>query len=112
MDIAIICTTVCVLVLCALVVWLSMVARAERRELYDRLQAGTLRDYIVSENERIIRNGIDSEQGEVPAPDPDMDYSYDANTFDEQTMIDLQQLEENFTAAMMAGDAAAKSEDV
>ena len=112
MVIAIVCVTTCVLVLSALIVWLTMTAQAERKELYDRLQAGTLGDYVANENERIIRNtGSVDVENTVPAPDPDIDYGSDINTFDEQTMIGLQQLEENFTAAMMAGDAVAKSED-
>lgn len=114
MDVAIICTTTCVLALCVLVMWLSVNARQERKELYDRLQAGTLGDYVANENERIVQNdqSVIGSGNTVPTPDADMDYSFDSNAFDEQTMIDLQQLEENFTAAMMAGDAVAKSEDI
>ena len=111
MEIAIICTTICVLALCALVVWMIIVGKQERQDLYNRLQAGTLRDYIANENERIM---IQNDQNDLnntstqhtPPPDPDLDYGYDLNNLDEQTMIDLQNLEENFAAAMMNADTA------
>lgn len=101
MDIAIICTTLCVLALCGLIVWLSITARSERKELYDRIQSGTLRDYIVAEHER-SGPGPDKLQGDgVPV---DLDYNFEDSIMDEQTVEDLRRMEESFGIAMMVGE--------
>jgi hypothetical protein len=95
-------SSVCVLVLCAVLVWTLITAKQERKELYDRIQAGTLRDYVYSEQ---IRD---------PAPEKtetagsslvdDMDYTQpEDQKLDDELLADLQTLQAGFTTAMMIG---------
>lgn len=81
--------------------WLSITARSERKELYDRIQSGTLRDYIVAEQER-SGPGPDELQGDGLPENPD--YEIEDTRLDEQTMEDLRRMEENFGMAMMIGE--------